>query len=471
MANRRDYFLAQLVSEAELDAGFNGLELADWAQFADLAFKGIVSGAAVAQHSPTPDLTVDVAIGVVYDKNGKRMSVPSLQVVNLGVDSNSVSTAVVNVGQSKIVSLFLRFKRTESDQRTDGNAATVFFVQDEGFEFFIEQGAESVTPSPVALRNDSILLADVTRTFGQTQIVTGNLGTTRRETMFKLVAGALTVTEGTPTASMQAILTHLNNHITSVANLHPATAIDYAGGAAWLDGTTNPAATAEVQFDKLINDLINQTASNSGAHKMGSGARTNWLGGRTNPAGTIFAAIDKIITDLAATTASDDGAERIGAQANGNLGVGSVRSQLDALDTAKGGLALANAWTQNNTFSGSLIQSGVIGKHRRRVGTVTDASGGVNAQDNDVWKVANVLTANRTRNLNNPTGTNTDGQVCHFVRSNPDPDYTFEFLRHDGVSLFTFPILVGSWASVVLIADVWQLLAWGGGTTINEAAG
>jgi len=39
------------------------------------------------------------------------------------------------------------------------------------------------------------------------------------------------------------------------------TNISYGGGAAWADGTANPATTVEGQFDKIINDLVGATGS------------------------------------------------------------------------------------------------------------------------------------------------------------------------------------------------------------------
>lgn len=49
--------------------------------------------------------------------------------------------------------------------------------------------------------------------------------------------------------------------------------VAYAGGPAWLDGTTNPATTVEVQLDKVITDLVKQdSATNSGADKIGAEA-------------------------------------------------------------------------------------------------------------------------------------------------------------------------------------------------------
>lgn len=426
MANRRDYFTDQLVSQSELDAGFAGLESADWAQFADLALKGVVTGLGVAQHSPTADLTVDVAIGVAYDKLGKRMSVPSLQVVNLGVDSNSVSTAVVNSGQSKIVSLFLRFKRSLTDQRTDGLGATVFHIQDESFEFFIEQGAEALSPTPPALRSDSILLADVTRTFGQTQILTVNISATRKEDMFKLSAGAIAINAGTPVSAMQSLLTELNNHVTGVSNVHPASAIAYAGGANFADGATNPASSVEV-------------------------------------------VIDNILTSLGGST----GSQKIGFASSGNLATGTVRSALLELDAEKGGLALANTWTQTNVFNNRIEALG--GMRRRAKLVLTDAATNIsNSTLYDSIQIPNTLTANRNYTIlapdNTPSGA-TEGHFIYVYRRNPDADWeAFLYRGSDSALLITFPVVVGGWAILSVESAVWQVVAWGGGAVFNEAS-
>lgn len=52
-----------------------------------------------------------------------------------------------------------------------------------------------------------------------------------------------------------------------------ASSTTYAGGAAWLDGTANPAATVEAQLDKLITDLIATTLNASGADRIGIDAK------------------------------------------------------------------------------------------------------------------------------------------------------------------------------------------------------
>jgi hypothetical protein len=300
MSNRRDYYYKQLVTEAELDAGFAQAELADQNFMIDGGLVGINHGLSVTEQG-VPNLTVQVSgPGVVYDQTGQRTAITGTQTVDVSVDENSVSTAVAGGGNSRIISIFIKFKRALSDLRTDGNGSPVYFIRDESFEFKVAAGSEAPSPTAPALRSDQILLCDITRAFGQTTIVNANISTTRRQNMFKTTASTsgLTVNQGRILAALQSL-------------------VDQIGG---------------------------QTGTGGGG-VMGVGARTAWLGGRTNPAATIFAAIDKIITDLAATTSNDDGAERIGAQAVGNLSVGSVRSQLTELDTEKAKLAGGNTFT------------------------------------------------------------------------------------------------------------------------------
>jgi hypothetical protein len=155
---------------------------------------------------------------------------------------------------------------------------------------------------------------------------------------------------GTARTQLTALLAALNGHVKQASGAHAASAISYAGGPSWKDGTTNPAGTVEDQLDGLVSALI----ADLGASRIGVTARTAWLGGRTNPAGvSVFAALDKIITDLGVQVAADDGARRIGAQASGNLPVGSVRTQLDSLDATSVRTNIANVFTAAQTVNGA----------------------------------------------------------------------------------------------------------------------
>lgn len=346
MANRRDYYYRELVSEDELDAGFEGLEEADRAIIADLGLYGLASSlGVVTQHAGTPNLSVDVSGSVpIYDKLGQRVLIPSAQTRDMSVDSSSVSTAVSGAGNEKWVSLFAAFDRALSDPRVDGNSNTVFFVRNETFKFVVTQGAEagSGLAARPSLDSTNILLADVKLVQGQTQILNANVSYTRTERLFNITGGHYALTSSTIRDAMTQVVAGLNDLYNGAATF-AASRINYAGGGSWLDSSTNPAATAEAQFDKMISDLTTTTTGASGADKIGAGAITQtsftisagslqtvlgnlsqaafsqyggggtWADSTTNPATTVEAQHDKVISDLASTSGS--GLDKIGCKA------------------------------------------------------------------------------------------------------------------------------------------------------------
>lgn len=206
MADRRDYYFRQLVTEAELDAGFSGLETADRNLMTDLGHVGIVGGLGVSAQV-SPNLTVQVASGVAYDQLGQRCSVPSTQNLDCSVDEDSVSTTVSTPGNSRILGVYIGFQRSLTDLRIDGNSDPVYFVRGESFELRVIQGAEAGSPTPPALQGDAILLADITRSFGVTTITSGNISTSRRQTAFKTTGIALSA--GQPEEALQALISAL----------------------------------------------------------------------------------------------------------------------------------------------------------------------------------------------------------------------------------------------------------------------
>jgi hypothetical protein len=350
MASRRDYFYRQLVAEDELDAGFQGLEDADRAILADLGLWGIAGELGnTTQHAGTPNLTVDLTAPVwMYDKIGQRIYIPSPQTKDLSVDDASVSTAVSGGGNEKWLALFAVFDRALTDARVDGNSNTVFFVRDETFKLSVVQGVEAAIglATKPALSGTNILLADVRLIQGQTQILNADINFTRREKMFNITGGSVTVVASSVKGAIGALKDGINGVITGATHI-PATGVDYAGGANWRDATTNPAATVEVQIDKIISDLAGSGSGNSGAHKVGSDAivqtsftiaqgtlmsvltalsnagDTQYAGGgswaagtsATNPAATVEAQLDKIITDLSSTASGASGTHRLGCDA------------------------------------------------------------------------------------------------------------------------------------------------------------
>lgn len=329
MASRRDYYYRELVTEAELDAGFEGLEDADRAMVTDLAVVGVYTGLGVAQ-AGAPNLSVDVGGGTSYDQDGQRCRVPATQNVSVATDSNNQPTTVAGVGNERWVSVFLVFDRSLSDQRTDGNSNTVFFVRDESFKFTVVQGAEAPlgTATRPGLLASGILLADVKLVHNQTQVLNADVSVTRRQWAFAISGAPQSLARGQAKEVFTDLLTYYNNHVTGVADVHPASSLSYAGGGNWADGTTNPATTVEGQFDKMLTDL----GSGTGTAKVGGsgfsvGAATvsagtllsqlqllataaahnyagggSWLDASPNPQTTVEAQLDKLITDLTSTS-------------------------------------------------------------------------------------------------------------------------------------------------------------------------
>lgn len=205
MADRRDYFFRQKVTEAELDEGFDLLEQADRALASDHGLWGILQNCDVTEKSGTPDLSVDVSgPGVAYDQQGQRLNFSgSAQNVDCSLDEGGASTAVVTPSNTRWLSVFLAFDRELADPRTDGASSTVYFERNEAVQFNVVAGAEHAS-SPVrpSLRGDEILLADILLTHGHTQIVNADIDKSRTQVLITTTAG---IAERTIADAFQAI--------------------------------------------------------------------------------------------------------------------------------------------------------------------------------------------------------------------------------------------------------------------------
>lgn len=273
MSGRKNYYFRQKVTEAELDAGFNLLEVADRNWDTDISFVGVAKNAVVTEKGAGANLTVDISgTGAVYDKLGERISWVGTQNVDVSVDESAASTAVTTPGNLKIVSVFAKFKRLLTDPRTDGNSMTVFFDEAESFEFIVRQGAEAVSPTPPPLDATFILLADITRSFGQTQILNANIntfGTNRREDMFVSTGTPRSLRRGVVRDALADLLSFYNNHVNGAADKHAATAVDAAIAALWADATGIAGTTVDAALEEVVSDL----AALTGDVKVGSPAR------------------------------------------------------------------------------------------------------------------------------------------------------------------------------------------------------
>lgn len=394
----RDWFFRQLVTSDELDGAFDDVEDADHYQNVDADLVGIMSGLEVTEND-TPDLSVKVAIGTAYDKTGKRIRVTPLQYWDITYDETLTPT-LPPAGDERIVSIFAKFKRVESDPRTDGNSNTVYFIQSESFELVTRMGSAvtpPTTPTPPSLDSEAILLCDILRTNPQTQILDSDIDlTTRREEVFRLSTASLDVLEGTAEEMGQALLDEIEAIVAG-----GAAQIGYTDGSGgWADTTGISATNVQDAIDEIVDDLADN-GSASGAGKLGfQAAQSSWRDTTQLAATDVQAAIDEIVDSLAKYGLNNDGGRLVGYEGNSNtyfsIASGDVRQALNTLadeideietpsdgakgaalvgfnptgniaatnvqaaiaevDSEKGGLALGNTWTGSNTFSG-LVKS------------------------------------------------------------------------------------------------------------------
>jgi hypothetical protein len=336
VADRVDYYFRQRVTEAELDLGFELLERADRNLAADIGVYGIVSGGVPTQHAPIADLTIDLtAPGRAYDRLGQRIFFGSGQTVNLAVDSTGIPTDVSTVGQERWVGVFLRFHRLLSDPRTDGNSQQIFFRRDEAFELVVRQGPQAATGSApkVALVDDELLLCDVRRSAGQTQVFNVDIDTSRRQSFLFAQASGVGVAAGlwktvtkaalTVQAALDAVDALFFGHFAATANRHAAQDVDYPPHG-FLTSKTVRAA-----LDDLVDGLTSTDASGPGAAKIGIDALTgipNALG-----PGTLRGHISQLLAWLNAHVGAATGAHAataIGAAPGGFVTTTNVQSQL-----------------------------------------------------------------------------------------------------------------------------------------------
>lgn len=128
--------------------------------------------------------------------------------------------------------------------------------------------------------------------------------------------------------------------------------MDYAGGPAWADGTTNPATSIEGQLDKIITDL-----AGSGAAKITYAGGPAWADASTNPSASVEVQLDKIISDL---SASGGTAKVGGAAIGGDLIAGTLLSQLTSLVNDWFKLGRANVVTADQQFNNNVTVFGVL---------------------------------------------------------------------------------------------------------------
>ena len=277
MADRLDFYFRQAVQESELDLGFELLEKADRDLAADLGIHGIVSGAEPTQHSPVPNLTIDLTPPCrAYDHLGQRIFFGTGQTVDCTVDHTGIPTDVSTAGHERWLGVFLKFDRLLSDPRTDGNSQQVFFRRDESFQIIVRQGAQAPAGSApkVALVEDELLVCDIRRTPGQTQIYQVDIDTSRRQSFLFAQAQALEVMSNgwkalqpaanTVQSALDSADELLDGHFRAVSSRHAAEDVDYTPHGFVAAGSVQGA------IDEIVDDISSVAVGSSGASTVGA---------------------------------------------------------------------------------------------------------------------------------------------------------------------------------------------------------
>lgn len=381
MSSRVDWYFRQRVTEAELDLAFDELEQADWNLASDLGVYGVISGAVAVPHSPVPNLSIGLtAPGRAYDRLGRRVFLAAGTTVDCSKDLNGTPTEVVAPNAERWLSVFLRFARQLSDPRTDGNNQTVYFRRDEACEVVVRQGAAAAAGQAQRpdLEPDELLVCDVHRTVGQTQIIVADIDSSRRQAFVFAPADAVSVASaqwGALPDNATNVQTALDGadaviegHLAGTANRHSASDIllykqgFIAGGdvqagfqqlvdglaatASGVAGATHVGARAvsgtpyalaagnvDLQLFQLLADLNAHVAANAAHNASQIVAPAFQYITSTNAQ----AQLQEIVTKLAAQAAGQSGSGRIGAEAQGQQGTpnllsaGTVRDQLGQL--------------------------------------------------------------------------------------------------------------------------------------------
>jgi hypothetical protein len=210
--DRFDFYFRQKVSEAELDAAFDAVEQAFVNFVATFGYVGIGKGADATEKG-VPNLSVDVSgPAFIYDQAGQLIRFGPTQNVDVSIDEDGVSTAVVTGGWKRRLSVFAKFKRNLSDPRTDGDSNVVQYNRAEGFEFKVVAGAEhATTPVAPALRADQILVCDILLDDGETTILNADIEKTRTQLVYDLTGSPLAIRQRDLQSTLQDMVDEINN--------------------------------------------------------------------------------------------------------------------------------------------------------------------------------------------------------------------------------------------------------------------
>ena len=430
MSDRTDFYFRQKVTEAELDLAFELLERADRNLAADIGVFGIIGGAVPSPHSPVPDLSIDLTSAArAYDRLGQRIFFGTDQTVDCTADYTGIPTDVTDINQERWLGVFLRFHRKLSDLRTDGNSQQVYFRRDESFEIRVRQAqaAGIGDATKVALQPDELLLCDIHRRHGQSQILADDIDMARRQAFVFARGDAVEIVSGlwnilqpavnSVQAALDAVDAEMSAHFSASARRHTAADIDYAPhgfiaandvqsavdeliddlssgsgtpgtariGADAVPGTPHalPASNVDSQLSQLLAWLNQHVSAPVSAHNASAIAASPHSYIATT---SVQAQLQEIVTALQSQTAGTAGANRIGAEP-----VGGAPHQLPT-GTAASQLSKLVEFLNNHTNATS-------GTHHASAISVADASNNYSATETEsaLAEVASMFSAEHFR--------------------------------------------------------------------------
>lgn len=294
MANLRDWYYRQIVSQSDLDEAFGWTQDADQAIGSDRAMWGIADAYGVTEDSP-PSLNVVVGgPGIAYDKEGQRVYMPDLSAsVDCSLDEYGSSTAVTTPWNERWVSVFVRFARRLSDPAVDGNAVTVYTKNWEDYELFVRRASEQAigTNDKPPILSDALLLCDIQLVNAQTTIVNAGINVSRREDWYRASLTNLgAVSHGTAKAAVTALFSEVDALQTSAG-------IAFTASGTWADGSALGSTNVQDAINEIVADLADNTTPD-GAGRVGADAHTTTGGYADLVQGTLRSQLNSLADDI-----------------------------------------------------------------------------------------------------------------------------------------------------------------------------
>ena len=200
MSDRTDFYFRQKVTEAELDLAFELLERADRNLAADIGVFGIIGGAVPSPHSPVPDLSIDLTSAArAYDRLGQRIFFGTRPDCGLQPPTTRASRRTSRIRTRSVGSAyscdFIASSRICARTATRNRCIS---RRDESFELRVRQAPAAAIGDAikVALQPDELLICDIHRRHGQSQILIDDIDMARRQAFVFARGDAVEIVSG-----------------------------------------------------------------------------------------------------------------------------------------------------------------------------------------------------------------------------------------------------------------------------------